>query len=108
MPRSRLTCLRERLGGHRPRCGPDVVVAGLHAGPLLQPHDLVDLTGSGDRHDCTGLAGPRRTPGTVKVGLRVRRSVEVNDEPDLVDMDPAGSDIRGDDDLRLAGRELVK
>lgn len=41
-------------------------------------------------------AGPGRTPDAVNVGLGSVGDVEVDDMRDLIDVDPARGDVRGD------------
>ena len=50
-------------------------------------------------------AGARRPAAAVEVGLGVAGVVEVDDQRDVVDVDPAGGDVGGDDGLGRAGGE---
>ena len=49
----------------------------------------------------------RGTPGTVKVRLGLAGGVVVHDQSDAVDVDAAGGDVSGDDDLGSPGAEPV-
>ena len=84
------------------------MVTRLDPGTRLETYDLVELTRRRDGDDPTGLTGAGRAAGTVQVGLRVGRCVVVDDQTDIVDVDPPGSDIRRDDDLGATARELVQ
>ena len=60
-----------------------------------------------DQRDGHAVAvGTGRTADTVDVVLGVAGHVEVDDHRDVVDVDAAGDDVGGDDDVELAALEL--
>ena len=83
-------------------------MSDLDAGLALEPHDLVEELRGRDRDHAAGLAGSRRTTGAVEVSLRVARGVEVHDQVDAVDVEPAGGDVGRHDGLDLTLAELVE
>ena len=100
--------LGERLGGHRRRSRAEVVVEHLDAGVLVEPDDLRDPAGRREGHDAALAPGARRTTAAVEVGLRVAGGVEVDDQADVVDVDAAGRDVGGDDDLHVTVGEALE
>ena len=76
------------------RRDPGLVV---HAGE--QPH----LARLDEREHRARGAGPRGAPGAVQVVLRVVRRIEVHDQVDVVDVNPARGDVGGDQHPRVAG-----
>ena len=62
--------------------------------------------GGGDEGDDHAVGpGPAGSPGPVHVVLRRRGQVEVDDAADVVDVDPPGRDVGGDERLGLPGDE---
>src|SRR5690606_6410571 len=60
----------------------------------------------GDRD--TGASGATGTADAVDVGLLVLGALVVDDVGDVVDIDAAGGDVRGDEHVDLAAAELVE
>src|SRR6266851_2663951 len=88
------------------------MVAGLHVmrgrgdpGRVVQPLDVRNLRVLGQGDDHAGGSGPGRATGAVQVVLVIVRRVEVNDELDVVHVDPAGGDVGGDEDPRATRGE---
>src|SRR5690606_29552678 len=56
-------------------------------------------------HRDAGVAGAAGAPDAVDVGLLVVRALVVDDVRDVVDVDAAGGDVSGDEDVDLAVAE---
>ena len=83
-----------------------VVVLGVEpevAGDLAH---VVVLLGHHEADPDAVAAGARRAPDPVDVGVAVARGVEVDHVGDVVDVDPAGRDVGGDERVDVTGREL--
>ena len=69
---------------------------------------LAHLVGQQQRDDDTGGAGAGGAARAVQVGLGVRRRVVVQDQRDVVDVDAARGDVRGDEHRRAGVGELLQ
>ena len=74
----------------------------------VQPGDLADLAGLHQGQHRPGGTGSRRTAGAVQVVLVVVRRVEVDNQVDVIDVQPAGGDIGGDQNPGVPGGEAVQ
>ena len=104
-------------GAHpkRPRLGRPIRDEALLHGPWDRPpeHPLdapqqVDLV---DAHQADGLArgtGPTGPADPMDVVLRVPRELEVDDDRQVLDIETAGRDVRGDEDPDIAGLETLE
>ncbi len=79
---------------------------GVHARVLHQPEDLLALVRQGERDDGAGLARAGRTAGAVQVVLVVAGRVDVEHQVDAVDVDAAGGDVGGDEDVDVTVLEV--
>ncbi len=84
----------------------DVVLGRGDAGLLVQALHALALVAQHEGHDAAGGSGARGAAGAVQVGLGVLGRVDVHDERDVVDVDAAGGDVGGDEDVDLALLEL--
>jgi hypothetical protein len=74
-----------------------------------QPLDTAQEVRLVDGHEADRLArraGPAGPADPVDVVLRVPRQLEVHDVGQVLDVEPAGGDVRRDEDADLAGLEL--
>ena len=76
--------------------------------PGLDPLDLEDLVPLDERDDQTGRTGPGGATRAVEVGLVVLRRVEVDDHVDRIDVQAAGGDVGGHQDVELALGEVLQ
>ena len=87
-----------------------MALGGRDRGPTHEVGDVAALVVRGDRdHDSSG-AGASGAPGAVQVGLVLSRRVDVHDERDVIDVDAACGDVRGDQDAHLPvgeGRQVA-
>src|SRR3984885_30671 len=94
----------------------DVRRVGVRLGRVraTQPERLVDHRPAGqlvpvDQRDRdTGLTGPAGAADAVHVGVPVVRALVVDHVGDVVDVDPAGRHIGGDQHVDVAGPELLQ
>ena len=77
------------------------------AGGLLDRLQQVALARGDERDRVAAAAGPAGAADAVHVGLGVGRDVVVDDVADPVDVEAAGRDVGGDQDVELALLELV-
>ena len=69
--------------------------------------EQVALARGDERDRVAAAAGPAGAADPVHVGLGVGRDVVVDDVADPLDVEAAGGDVGGDQDVELAGLELV-
>lgn len=67
---------------------------------------LFPLFRKNDSDDITGATRARRTPGTMQISLVFGRGIDVHDEFDVVDVNAACRDVRGNQNQDIAGGEL--
>src|SRR5690606_32902420 len=84
----------------------DDVARGVDARVLHQPEDLAPLVRQGEGDDGAGAAGTRGAAGTVQVVLVVAGRAAVQEEVDAGDVDAAGRDVGGDQDVDVAVLEV--
>ena len=77
------------------------------AGGLLDRLEQVALARRHERDRVAAAAGAAGAADAVHVGLGVGRDVVVDDVADPLDVEAAGGDVGGDEDVELAGLELV-
>ena len=77
------------------------------AGGLLDGLEQVALARGDERDRVAAAAGPAGAADAVHVGLGVGGDVVVDDVADPLDVEAAGGDVGGDEDVELAGLELV-
>ena len=90
---------------HGGRVGSDLLRADVDTRLAQQYLGVPALLGQHHGDDVAGVAGPRRAPGTMEVGLVLSRRVDVDNQLDLVDVDAARGDIGGHQHPGLARAE---
>ncbi len=98
----RRTGVRQQIQGRLPVCGRRL---GGQSSGLQQPLDRAALVGQHEGEDDTRRASPGGAAGPVQVVLVVGGWVDLQDDCDVVDVDPPGRDVGGHEDGQLAGPE---
>ena len=91
--------------------GDEALLDGPRDRVLEHPLDAaqqVGLVDADERDRLAGRAGPARPPDPVDVVLRVPRQLEVDDDRQVLDVEPAGGDVGRDEDPDLAGLEALE
>ncbi len=84
------------------------MAAGVDARVLHQAEDATALVRQHQGDDGAGATGPRGAAGAVQVVLVVAGRVHVENQVDAVDVDAAGGDVGGDDDVDVAVLEVAE
>ena len=85
-----------------------MLLDGCHLGGAQQGSHSGALVGCGDRDDGPGVPGTARASRPVDVGLVLGGRVDMDDEGDVIDVDPAGRDVGRDEHSDLSAVEGVQ
>src|SRR5438105_4367357 len=88
--------------------GADRGPGGCDPGSGHQSLHVPALLAQDERDDGTAAPGPGGTAAAVQVVLAVRGRIDVDDQIEVVDVDPAGGDVGGDEYVQAATAELVE
>src|SRR6266508_2859947 len=95
---------------HKPLAAVELedLAAERHARLLLESFEFLEVPLARERHGDAGLAGTSGATDAVSECLGILGEVVVHDVADVLDVQAARGEVRGDEDLDLAALELVE